>query len=180
MQMKANKYNTFLRTLMNEEIRLERKNSINAVYFHALSKTPEEDAWKKAEDWAKKKGLLQKESNTRILGRNSYPTEKREPHGYGYFITTPPDIEIEEEMIIRQVPEGHYAVLRCEGIEKIGLKWAELWKWVNESKYEHIGETKGDYGYELGFEEHLNWYPVLVEGSEKMFIFDLMLQIKEK
>ncbi|MHA2408392.1 MAG: GyrI-like domain-containing protein [Candidatus Ranarchaeia archaeon] len=164
---------------MSEQIRLERKNSIPTVYFHALSRTPEEDAWKKAEVWAKKKGLLEKDPMIRIFGRNTYPTEKPEPHGYGYFLAIPPDIEIEPEMTIRKVPEGFYAVLRCEGIEKIGVKWAELWKWVNESKYEHIGETKGEYGFELGFEEHLNWYPVMVEKSESKFIFDLILQLKE-
>ncbi len=34
---------------MTEEIRIEKIKSERAVYFHALSETPEEDAWKKAE-----------------------------------------------------------------------------------------------------------------------------------
>lgn len=164
---------------MNEKIKVERIKSMRAVYFHAFSETPEEDAWKKAETWGKKKGLLKKGSNIRIFGRNAYPTEKPEPHGYGYFITIPQGIEIEKDISIRIIPGGLYAVSRCEGLEVLGEAWARLWKWVNESKYKYIGETRGEYGFELGFEEHLNWYPFMVEKSENNLIFDLMLQLSE-
>lgn len=164
---------------MNDNIQLKSIKSERAVYFHALSETPEEDAWNKTEEWAKKKGLFEKTSKIRILGCNTYPTENPEPHGYGYFIIIPPNLEIEKSTTIRIIPGGLYAVLRCEGIENITEKWATLWKWVNDSKYEYIGETKGDYGFELGFEEHLNWYPAMVKKSAKAFLFDLMLQLKE-
>jgi len=164
---------------MSEKIKLKRINSERAAYFHALSATPEEDAWNKAEIWAKKKGLLKKNSKTRIFGRNTYPTENPEPHGYGYFITVPPDIEIEKDIIVREIPEGLYVITKCDGIEKIGEEWANLWNWVNISEYEYIGETKGEYGFELGFEEHLNWYSSMVEKTENKFKFNLMLQLKE-
>lgn len=165
---------------MNEKIRLERMRSMRTVYFHAFSETPEEDAWKKAETWGNKKGLLKKGSNTRIFGRNTYPTEKPEPHGYGYFITITPDVKIEKEISIRIIPGGLYAVSRCERLEELGEAWAGLWKWVNKSKYKYIGETRGVYGFELGFEELLNWYPFMVEKSEKNLILDIMLQLWEE
>ena len=82
---------------MNEKIKLERVKSIRAAYFHALSEAPESDAWKKAESWAKEKGLLRKDSDARIFGRNAYPTKDPEPHGYGYFITITPNITINEK-----------------------------------------------------------------------------------
>ncbi|MGB5911935.1 MAG: GyrI-like domain-containing protein [Promethearchaeia archaeon] len=165
---------------MNEKVKLERVKSMRAAYFHALSESPELDAWKKAESWAKEKELLKKDSDARIFGRNSYPTKNPEPHGYGYFITFTPNISIDEDISIRIIPGGLYAVSRCEGVEEIGETWANLWKWVDESEYEFIGEIKGEFGYELGFEEHLNWYTAMVEKSEKKLTFNLMLQLLEK
>ena len=164
---------------MSDNIRLERMKSERTAYFHALSETPEEDAWKKAEEWAEKKGLLKEGLKTRIFGRNTFPAEDPKTHGYGFFITIRPDIEIEKEISVRTIPEGLYAVARCEGIEGMRKKWTALWKWVEKSEYEYIGETEEEYGYELGFEEHLNWYSALVDKSEKKFIFDLMLQLVE-
>ncbi|MFW9946866.1 MAG: GyrI-like domain-containing protein [Candidatus Odinarchaeota archaeon] len=165
---------------MNEKIKLERVKSMRAVYFHALSETPESDAWEKAESWAERRDLLKKESDVRIFGRNTYPTKDPEPHGYGYFITITPNISINEDLTTRIIPGGLYAVLRCEGVEQIGENWADLWNWVDESEYKFIGEIKGEFGYELGFEEHLNWYPTMVEKSEGKLIFNLMLQLWEK
>jgi len=165
---------------MSEKVKLEKLKSMRAAYFHAFSETPEDDAWKKAESWAKEKKLLKIGSNIRVFGRNTYPTKNPEPHGYGYFITITPNITINEDISIQIIPGGLYAVSRCEGVERIGEAWASLWKWVGESKYEFIGETKGEYGYELGFEEHLNWYPTMVEKKEKKFIFNLMIQLWEK
>jgi len=165
---------------MNEKITLERVKSMRAAYFHALSEAPESDAWKKAEFWAKEKGLLSKDSDARIFGRNTYPTKDPEPHGYGYFITITPNITINEDISVRIIPGGLYAGSRCEGVEQIGEIWANLWKWVDESEYEFIGEIKGKFGYELGFEEHLNWYLTMIEKTEEKLIFNLMLQLWEK
>jgi len=162
------------------KIRLERLKTMRTTYFHALSNTPEEDAWKKAEIWANERGLLEKDSTIRIFGRNIYPTTNPEPHGYGFFIKITPDLKVENEISIRLIPGGFYAAARCEGLEQIGLVWSELWKWIANSKYQYIGMTKGEYGFELGFEEHVNWYSVLIEKSEKKIIFDLMLQLWEE
>ena len=64
--------------------------------------------------------------------------------------------------------------------EEMSTKWPELWKWVENSEHQYIGETKGEYGYELGFEEYLNWYSTLVEKNTINMKFDLMLQLREK
>ncbi|MFX1585956.1 MAG: GyrI-like domain-containing protein [Promethearchaeota archaeon] len=165
---------------MNEKIKIERVKSLRAAYFHTFSEAPESDAWKKAESWAKEKELLRKDSNVRIFGRNTYPTKDPEPHGYGYFITITSNITINEDISIRIIPGGLYAVSRCEGVEQIGETWANLWNWLNESEYDYIGEIKGEFGYELGFEEHLNWYPFMVEKSDEKLIFNLMLQLWEE
>ena len=162
------------------EVRIKRLDAMRAVFFHSLSNTPEEDAWNRAKSWAEKKGLLQVNSSTRIFGRNIYPTENPEPHGYGIYITVPPKIKEESEILVRSIPGGLYAVVKCEGLEEMSFKWPDLWKWVENSEHQYIGETKGEYGYELGFEEYLNWYSALVEKNTINMIFDLMLQVREK
>ncbi|MFX0056809.1 MAG: effector binding domain-containing protein [Candidatus Hodarchaeota archaeon] len=165
---------------MSENIRIVQLKSMRAAYFYAFSEAPEEDSWKKMEFWAINSGLFKKSSKSRIFGRNIYPTENPEPHGYSYYITITPEIKVDKEIFIRIIPGGLYALSRCEGFEEMSNRWAGLWKWVNSSKYKYIGETKSEVGFELGFEEHLNWYPFMVEKSEKTMIFDLMLQLWEE
>ena len=162
------------------KVRLKRLDAMRAVFFHSLSNTPEEDAWNTAESWAKQNELLQISSSIRIFGRNIYPTENPEPHGYGIYITIPPDTQVESEVPVRSIPGGFYAVAKCDGVEEMSIKWPDLWKWVENSEYQYIGETKGEYGFELGFEEYLNWYSTLIEKTNSNMIFDLMLQLSEK
>ncbi|GAH38481.1 unnamed protein product, partial [marine sediment metagenome] len=157
------------------KVSLKELDTMRAAFFHSLSNTPEEDAWSKAESWGKKKGLLLEDSSVRIFGRNIYPTENPEPHGYGIYVTVQPITRVELEIPVRSIPKGLYAVVKCNGVEEMSFKWPELWKWVENSEYQYIGETKGEYGFELGFEEYLNWHSTLVEKSESKMIFDLML-----
>jgi DNA gyrase inhibitor GyrI len=157
------------------EVRLERLETMHAAHAHAFSETPEEDAWSKLEAWAKPKGLLEEGIGTRVFGRNTYPTDNPEPHGYEFFLTVGPGIEPEGDINIREIPGGLYAVLRFKNLDNIGRAWEHLWKWTKESRYEHIGWRKGEHGWCNGFEEHLNW----LEGSPNQWIFDLWVQLKE-
>ena len=124
--------------------------------------------------------LLLVDSTIKIFGRNIYPTENPEPHGYGIYITLPPNFELESEIQERSIPGGPYAVVNCDGLEEMGIIWPVLWKWVENSEYQYIGETKGEYGFELGFEEYINWYFTVVNKSESKILFDLMLQLREE
>jgi len=161
-------------------VNLKKMNSMRAAFFYSLSNTPEIDAWSKAESWAKEKEMLQEYLSIRIFGRNIYPTENPEPHRYGIYVTIPPDTKVEGEISVRSIPKGLYAVVKCNGVEEMSTKWPKLWKWVENSEYQYVGETKGECGFELGFEEFLNWYSTLVEKTENNIKFDLMLQLKEK
>ena len=124
------------------KVRLTRLDAMRAAFFHSLSNTPEEDSWNKAESWAREKELLLVDSTIQIFGRNIYPTENPEPHGYGIYITLPPNIELESEIPERSIPKGLYAVVNCNGLEEMSIKWPTLWKWVENSEYQYIGETK--------------------------------------
>ena len=168
--------------MMTEEfkVRVKKLEAMRAAFFHSLSNTPEEDAWKKAESWGNEKEILLDGSNIRIFGRNIYPTENPEPHGYGIYITIPTNTKIKREILVRSIPGGLYAVVKCNGLEELIGNWPKLWKWVENSEYQYIGETKGEFGFELGFEEYLNWYSSLIVKTTSTMIFDIMLQLREK
>ena len=161
--------------VMEMEVRLERLETMRAAYVHAFSETPEEDAWRKMVAWAKPKGLLEEGLGTRVFGRDTYPTDKPEPHGYEFFLTVGPDVEPEGDIDIREIPGGLYAALRFKGLNNIKDAWERMWSWIDESDYEYIGWKKGEYGWCNGFEEHLN----PLEESMKDWIFDLWVQLKE-
>ena len=160
---------------MDMEVRLERLETMRAAHVHAFSESPEEDAWKKMVAWAKPKGLLEEDSGTRVFGRNTYPTDAPEPHGYEFFLTVGAEVEAEGDIDIREIPGGLYAVLRFEGLENMKDAWERLWNWIKESEHEHIGWRKGEHGWHNGFEEHLN----PLEESMQKWIFDLWVQLKE-
>lgn len=157
------------------EIRVERLETMRAAYVHAFSETPEEDAWGKMEAWARPKGLLEEGSGTRIFGRNTYPTDNPDPYGYELFLTIGKDVEPAGDAEIRVIPAGLYAALRFKNLENIRIAWERLWKWIEESEYEHDGWKKGEHGWVDGFEELLNHH----EKSQKEWIFDLWVRLKE-
>jgi len=161
---------------MDPEVRIERLGPLRAACDHSLSETPEEDVWKRVVAWAKPKGLFEEGVGTRIFGRNTYPTDNPEPHGYELFITVGPDIEPEDDIKIKEIPSGLYAVLRFKNLNKIGEAWEYLWKWIKERGHEHIGWKKLENGWVNGFEEFLNWYE---KKPPDQWILDLWVQLKE-
>ncbi len=163
--------------LKDMEVRIERLEIMPAVYVHVLSDTPEDDAVKKIIEWAEARGLHERRVvKPRLFGRNTYPTDNPEPHGYEFYLTVSPDIEPEEDIEIAKIDSGLYAVLRFKNLEKIGEAWQHLWDWIKESEYEHLGWKKGKHGWVNGFEEHLNWYE---QKPQNEWIFDLWVQLKE-
>jgi len=157
------------------KVRLEMLEQMRAAYTHTFSENPEEDSWKKIEAWAKPKGLLEENTGTRVFGRNTYPTNNPEPHGYEFFLTIGPDIKPEGEIEIKEIQGGLYAVLRFKGLDKIREAWEYLWMWIKESDYDHIGWQKGEHGWYNGYEEHLN----PLEKSPHEWLIDLWVQLKE-
>ena len=158
------------------EIQLERIKTLRAAYCHALSETPEEDVWKKIEAWARPRELLTPDKSTRIFGRNTYPTNNPEPHGYELFLTVDPSIDAEGGIKIKEIPGGLYAVLKSTSLERMGDAWRCLWNWVEDSGYEFVGWKKEEHGWVGGFEEHLNPF----EGKPPAdWLFNLWIPLKE-
>ena len=162
--------------LSEMEVLLERLETMCAAYIHALSDTPEKDAGRKMMDWARPKGLLEESVGARLFGRNTYPTDKPEPHGYEFYLTVGPDIEPEGDIEIREIPGGLYAVLRFKNLHHIREAWQHLWTWMKKSEYEYAGLKKGEHGWVNGFEEHVNWR----EGKPQTeWVFNLWVKLKE-
>jgi DNA gyrase inhibitor GyrI len=156
------------------EVRIEKLGTLRAAHAYALSDTPEDDAYKKLMEWVERKGLSKK--GVRLFGRNTYPTDNPEPHGYEFFLTISPDVRPEGDIDVKEVPGGLYAVLRFKNLGKIREAWQQLWQWIDESKYEHVGWKKGEHGWVDGFEEHLNWHE---NKPQNEWTFDLWVQVKE-
>jgi len=55
---------------------------MHAICAYALCDTLEEDAKKKILAFAKSNNLIIKNSFSSLFGKNTYPTENPEPHGY--------------------------------------------------------------------------------------------------
>jgi len=157
------------------EVRVERLETMRAAHVHAFSETPEEDAWRKMEAWAGPNGLLEEGSGTRVFGRNTYPTDNPEPHGYELFLTIGAEVEPAGAVEIGEIPGGLYAALRFRNLENMRIAWERLWKWIEESEHYHAGWKKGEHGWVDGFEELLNHH----EKSQNKWIFDLWLRLKE-
>jgi DNA gyrase inhibitor GyrI len=166
-------------------IHLRKIEPKRAAYTHSSSETPEEDTWNKMTKWAKTRSLHTKESGTRVLGRNTYPTNNPEPHGYQLFLTIDQTIKAEDEIKIDEIPGGTYAVLSSTSIDRISEAWKSLWCWIEDTGYEFTGWIKGEYGWVNGFEERLNPFddePMSEFDDEPMseWRFDLWIPLKEK
>lgn len=55
-------------------------------------------------DWAKSRGLLERNNVSRLFGRNTYPTDKSEPHGYELYLTVKGAIEPEGDIKAGAIP----------------------------------------------------------------------------
>lgn len=157
------------------EVRVERLETMRTAYTHAFSEAPEEDAWRKMKAWARPKGLLEEGSGARIFGRNTYPTDNSEPHGYELFFTIGSDVEPVGDIGISEIQGGLYAALKFKNLENIRIAWEQLWKWIEKSDYEHAGWRKGEHGWVDGFEELLTPH----EKPQKEWILDLWVRLKE-
>lgn len=158
------------------EVRIDRLETLRAANTHVISGSPEEDAWNKMRVWAMPRGLFKKGSGTRVFGRNTYPTNEPEPHGYEFFLTVDPDLEPENDIDVKEIPGGLYAVLRFKNLNIIGDAWNRLFTWIEESEYEHVGWRKSEHGWVDGYEENLDPFGGL---SPEEWVFDLWVQLKE-
>lgn len=158
------------------EVKLQRLNAMPAAYVHVLSQSPEEDALRTILEYTKINGLTQK-TGVRLFGRNTYPTDKPEPHGYEYYLTIDKSAKPMGQVSFKELPGGLYAALSVKNLFKIAEGWANLFSWVESSGHEPVGVTKGGHGWvNSAFEELVSWQQ---EQPPTEWVFNLFVQLRE-
>jgi DNA gyrase inhibitor GyrI len=131
------------------EVRIVKLEPIHIASAHALSASPEGEAFEKLVAWAQPKGLTDDLKTHRIFGfNNPSPTPGSPNYGYEFWMVVGPEVEPEGEIKIKDFDGGLYAVTRCTGVENIHPTWQKLVTWLEDSK--HQG------GSHQWLEEHLS------------------------
>jgi DNA gyrase inhibitor GyrI len=153
------------------EVRIVRLEPMRVASVHGFGESPEEEAWRKLEAWAKSKGLLEDPKRHRIFGFNNPDPSPGSPnYGYEFWIVVGPGVESEGGVKVKDFPGGLYAVTRCEVIgdpyEIIPETWKRLATWLEDSKY--------TYAHHQWLEEHIRLH---APGQD--FVLDLYAPIAE-
>ncbi|MFX1561336.1 MAG: effector binding domain-containing protein [Promethearchaeota archaeon] len=134
---------TMVKELQVEIVQLE---PMTVASVQAISKTPEDDAWKKMVAFAEPRGLLKDLKKNPIFGfNNPNPSAGKEEYGYEFWIRINPKTELEEGVVKKKFDGGLYAVTRCNltkeaassYLQEHGMleSWAKLDEWFKSSEY---------------------------------------------
>lgn len=114
--------------------------------FRAISRSPEEDAWKLVKKFVKEKRIEDDLEHHQIYGfNNPDPAPDKKEYGYEFWIKMDSSFN-EENTLVKDFPGGLYAVKRCNltkesqsaFLQKFGMleSWSLLHDWVLKSPYE--------------------------------------------
>ncbi len=122
------------------DVQIVKLRKMRVASVLGFGPSPEEEAWKQLDAWAKPKGFRDKPEQHRIFGFNNPDPSPGSPnYGYELWIEVEPDIEPEGVISIKDFAGGLYAVARCEvpkgDYEVIGKTWKQLVTWREDSKY---------------------------------------------
>ena len=114
---------------------VEKLPPMSVASFHAVSPTPERDAWVKLRRWAEPLGLLNDARGVTVFGfNNPGPSPAREDYGYELWIQVDPETEGRGGAEFKDFPGGLYAVAPCR-LTQVSQAWNDLWDWVQSSRY---------------------------------------------
>lgn len=157
----------------NDELKIEfiRLMPMRVASFHAVSNTPENDAWAKLRAWAEPKGYFEDLDKHAIYGfNNPNPIPDDEEYGYEFWIVVEPDFE-DADVSIKDIPESFNVVTRCyaeDPMKDIPATWSKLLNWVKENEIKFAGKCgleKVIASSHLGDEFILDIYIPIVESS---------------
>ncbi len=134
---------TMTKELQVEIVQLE---PMTVASVQAISKSPEEDAWKKMVAFAEPRGLLKDLKKNPIFGfNNPNPTAGKEEYGYEFWIRIDPKTELGKGVVKKKFDGGLYAITRCnltqeatsQFMQEHGMlgSWARLSEWFKSSGY---------------------------------------------
>jgi DNA gyrase inhibitor GyrI len=142
---------TMTKELQVEIVKLE---PMTVASIQAISKTPEEDAWKKVVAFAEPKGLLKDLKKNPIFGfNNPDPKKGEDEYGYEFWIRIDPDMKLDEGVTKKKFGGGTYAVTRCNLTKEAASPFLQehgaLESWVR------LGEWFKSSGYKMGKQQCL-------------------------
>lgn len=170
-------------------IRIVKLPAMRVASISAVSTSPEYAAWEKFVAWAKPKEFFDNPTNYMIIGGNipaveggfPGPTEENPEYGYEFMVNIGPEVEPEEDVLVKEIPAGLYAVTRLKFSEETIVKtWQELWEWVRTSEDYTLNKGIVKILPMGGFENHIGPFegPNFELSADQ--IIDLYLPIKEK
>ncbi len=127
-------------------VKIVKLEPMTVASVHAISTTPEHDAWEKMRSWAEPKGLLEDIEKHPVFGfNNPDPAPGQSEYGYEFWIRVDPTVQSGAEVEIKRFKGGLYAVTTCKLKEELESEffrkegYLESWKnivdWVKSSNY---------------------------------------------
>lgn len=120
------------------DVRIVELEPMRVAATLGFGPSPEAEAWAKLLRWAEEQGLLQGAQAHRFFGFNNPDPSPGSPnYGYEQWMTVDPQAQPCDDVEIKDVAGGRYAVTRCT-LDEIGPAWQALVHWIEESQW-HMG-----------------------------------------
>lgn len=149
-----------------QAVKIQDLPPMRVASFIGFGNSPELPSLNKMIAWAKPKGLLDSPNLPRIFGFNNPDPSPGSPnYGYETWLVIPPDMVVDDDTIVKEIPAMKCATLHCPSVEVIMQHWHHLVTWVETSPYRTVGERCLEETFFKGFEpptlDHfLLWLPV--------------------
>lgn len=129
------------------EVEIVKLEPMNVASVRAISRSPEEDAWKKMVSFAEPRGLLKDLKKHPIFGfNNPNPSKEGGEYGYEFWIKVDDSVDLDDSVEKKEFKGGLYAVTRCNLTKEVQSEflatygvlesWHRLSEWLKESQYE--------------------------------------------
>lgn len=154
------------------DVRIVKLEPLRVASAYAFGEHPEGAAWAKLEAWARPKGYLDDLAHHRVFGfNNPNPSPSSPNYGYEFWMVVGPEVKPEDDVSIKTLEGGLYAVSRIPAIDDpeadIPAAWKALYRWYEESRY--------GMGRHQWLEEHIE----REGGAPHSWTLDLYLPIAE-
>jgi len=151
------------------DVQFIRLLPMRVVSFHAVSETPENDAWKKLREWAEPKEYFDDLDKNPIYGfNNPDPSPGKKEYGYEFWLVVDSDFT-SDEVTVKDVPESFNVVTRCnveDPARDIGEAWKKILQWIKKHKIKMAGRC--------GIEK-----VIVPSHSGEGFILDIYIPVEE-
>jgi DNA gyrase inhibitor GyrI len=125
-------------TVADLTVRIERLPPMRVAWVRAVSRNPEQDAWRQLSGWAKHAGLLDDPEAHPVFGfNNPSPSAGEQEYGYEFWIAVGSDTQTLNGIALKDFAGGVYAVTTCRltGTPGVREQWRALLRWVHGSEH---------------------------------------------